>query len=181
MTDREPPAAFYNPHAFVFDPEVVIALMADARIRQATERGDFDDLPGYGKPLEFGPDDGPDWWLRSLMRREGFQPPLPPSIQLRKDDAVLDELLDGLFSGAEVRREIEEFNERVIRARYQLPVGPPLITMPREVDATVEAWAERKAARIEEARAKEQEEREEEERRKLAQRRRRRARWFGRG
>lgn len=180
--DHNLPAMFYNPHAFVFDPEVVIALMADARIRQATERGDFDNLPGSGKPLDLSLYDDPDWWLKNLMRREGFRPPLPPSIQLRKDDAALDASLDQMFSRAEVRREVEEFNERVIRARYQLPAGPPLITMPRDVDATVSAWAERKAARREEARVQEHEEREREEAERRARRLlRRRAWWFGRG
>ena len=46
-----------------------------------------------------------------------------------------------------MRRDVEDFNERVVRARYQLPEGPPLITMPRDVDATVAAWQERRAAR----------------------------------
>lgn len=83
---------------------------------------------------------------------------LPPSVQLRKDDAGLDEQLDRLPNEAAVRREVEEFNERVIRARYQLPAGPPLITMPRDVEATVAAWADRRAAGAEEARQKAAEE-----------------------
>ncbi|MBO9704361.1 MAG: hypothetical protein J7474_02435, partial [Arthrobacter sp.] len=51
----------------------------------------------------------------------------------------------------------------------------------RDVEATVEAWAERKAARLEETRAREREEwerREEEFRRRRSERRRRL--WFGR-
>lgn len=77
---------------------------------------------------------------------------LPPSIQLRKDDAALDGQLDQLPNEAAVRGEVEQFNERVIRARYQLPAGPPLITMPRDVEATVTAWAERRAAHAEQSR-----------------------------
>lgn len=77
---------------------------------------------------------------------------LPPSIQLRKDDAALDRQLDQLPNEAAVRGEVEQFNERVIRARYQLPAGPPLITMPRDVEATVTAWAERRAAHAEQSR-----------------------------
>ena len=34
----------------------------------------------------------------------------------------------------------------MIRARYSLSAGPPLITMPRDVDATVAAWRERRDA-----------------------------------
>lgn len=77
---------------------------------------------------------------------------LPPSIQLRKDDAALDERLDEMASEGEVRREVDEFNQRVIHARYGLPAGPPLITMPRDVEATVAAWADRRARRAAKAR-----------------------------
>jgi hypothetical protein len=159
MTEPEsgPPLPFYNPAAFAFDTEVAIALIADMQIRKAIERGEFDDLPGSGKPLDLPDHHDPDWWLKSLMKREGIAM-LPPSIQLRKDDAALDEQLDQLSNETAVRRETHQFNERVIRARYHLPAGPPLITMPRDVDATVTAWAERKAAHTEDARKKAREE-----------------------
>jgi hypothetical protein len=119
----------------------------DLQIRQAQERGEFDNLPGAGKPIEgLGGEHDPDWWLKKLVERERIAV-LPPSIALRKEDAELDERLDKLNVEKDVRREVEEFNERVIRARYSLSAGPPLITMPRDVDATVEAWSERRAAR----------------------------------
>lgn len=146
MTDSELPLSFFNPAAVAFDAEVAIALFADLQLRRAIERGEFDDLPGSGKPLNLSDRHDPDWWLKSLAAREGFVL-LPPSIQLRKDDLALDERLDSLPNEAAVRREVEQFNERVIRARYQLPAGPPLVTMPRDVQATVNAWAERKKIR----------------------------------
>jgi len=145
------PLTFYNPAAFVFDTETVIALIADTRIRKAIERGEFDNLPGAGKPLDLPNHHDPDWWFKSIVKREGLVM-LPPSIQLRKDDAALDAQLDQLSNEEAVRREVEQFNDRVIRARYQLPAGPPLITMPRDVEATVAAWTDRRAARPEEAR-----------------------------
>ena len=158
MTEPDPglPLRFYNPAAFAFDTEVVIALLADRQIRKGIERGEFDNLPGSGKPLDLPRHDDRDWWVKSLLKRAGLVM-LPPSIQLRRDDAALDEQLDRLPSKADVRWEVEQFNERVIRARYQLPVGPPLITMPRDVGATVAAWVDRKAARAEEARKKAEE------------------------
>lgn len=119
----------------------------DLQVRQAMERGDFDDLPGAGKPIsDLGSAHDPDWWLKRLVERERIAV-LPPSLQLRKDDAELDERLAGLGSEKDVRREVEDFNERVIAARYRLPEGPPLITMPRDVEATVEAWRTRRATR----------------------------------
>ena len=159
MTEPEsgPPLTFYNPAAIAYDTELVIALIAEMRISKAIERGEFDNLPGSGKPLDLPDHHDPDWWLKSLVKREGLAM-LPPSIQLRKDDAALDEQLDRLSNEPAVRREVEQFNKQVIRARYQLPAGPPLITMPREIEATVAAWADRRAARAEKARQKANEE-----------------------
>jgi hypothetical protein len=119
----------------------------DLQIRQAMDRGEFDNLPGAGKPIEgLGEQHDPDWWLKKLVERERITV-LPPSVALRKEDAELDDTLDRLFSEAEVRAHVEDFNARVIRARYSLHPGPPLVTMPRDVDATVDAWRERRAAR----------------------------------
>ncbi|KGN37755.1 DUF1992 domain-containing protein [Knoellia subterranea] len=186
MADAEPweerglSPAFCNPYAFSIDTEVAIALIAEMQIRRAIRRGDFDDLPGAGKPLDLPEQHDPDWWIKSLMKRERLVL-LPPSIQLRKDDAALDDLLDEIWTEAEVRHEIELFNERVIRARYDLTEGPPLITMPRDVEATVTEWADRKAARAaaarrahEEARAREETATKERRSRRLFRPRRRR-------
>ena len=119
----------------------------DQQIRVAMARGDFDDLPGKGKPLpDLGDSHDPDWWIKKLVERENVAL-LPPSVQLRKEDAELDAHLDTLTREADVRRHLEDFNARVIAARYRLPEGPPLVTMPRDVDATVAAWAERREAR----------------------------------
>ncbi len=119
----------------------------DLQVQQAIARGDFEDLPGAGKPIEgLGAEHDPEWWLKQLVEREQISV-LPPSLALRKEDAELDARLDEIVAEDEVRRTVEDFNERVIRARYQLPQGPPLITMPRDVDATVGAWRDRRAAR----------------------------------
>ena len=118
------------------------------------ERGDFDDLPGAGKPIEdLGEHHDPNWWLKKLVEREHIAV-LPPSLALRKEDAELDDTLDKLNVEAEVRRHVKDFNERVIAARYRLPEGPPLVTMPRDVDESVAAWRERRTTRLAEQRRK---------------------------
>jgi hypothetical protein len=121
----------------------------EEQIRVAMERGDFDDLPGAGKPIEgLGESHDPDWWLKKLVERENIAV-LPLTLQLRKEDAELDARLDEVAYEEEVRRLVADFNERVVAARYRAPEGPPLITMPRDVDETVAAWASRRAARRE--------------------------------
>ena len=41
----------------------------DRAIREATERGEFDNLPGAGKPLHLRNTGDPNWWLKDLMER----------------------------------------------------------------------------------------------------------------
>ncbi len=124
----------------------------DLQVKEAIRRGEFDNLPGAGKPLaDLGTEHDPDWWIKKLVERERVVV-LPLSVQLRREDAELDAELDRLATEKDVRARVEDFNSRVIAARYRLPEGPPLITMPREVEETVAAWRERRDARLEEAR-----------------------------
>jgi hypothetical protein len=120
----------------------------DQQVRQAMARGDFDELPGAGKPItDLGAGHDPDWWVKKLIEREKITGVLPPALQLRKDDAELDGHLDRYATEAEVRRELEDFNARVVAARRQLEGGPPVITPTRDVDDEVGRWRERRTAR----------------------------------
>ena len=40
----------------------------EQQIQEAIERGEFDNLPGIGKPLDIG-DTGPGWWSRRYLNR----------------------------------------------------------------------------------------------------------------
>jgi hypothetical protein len=121
------------------------ATWVDQQIRVAMARGDFDNLPGAGKPLKnLGSEHDPDWWLKKLIEREQVTGVLPPALALRKEDAELDATLDREWSEQTVRDHLEDFNRRVVEARRQLLGGPPVITKLRDVEAEVRAWRERK-------------------------------------
>ena len=48
-----------------------VELIADNRIRQAMEEGQFDDLPGLGKPIpDIDEPYDPLWWVKKWMKRE---------------------------------------------------------------------------------------------------------------
>lgn len=118
------------------------ARWVDLQIERAMARGEFDNLPGAGKPLPpLDPD--PNWWLKKLIERENITGVLPEALQLRKDDAELEGKLDALDSERRVREELETFNKRVVNARRQLQGGPPVITPTRDVEAEVSAWRRR--------------------------------------
>ena len=118
----------------------------DQQIQQAIRRGDFDNLPGAGKPIEgLGTEHDPDWWIKRLIERERLVV-LPASVQLRKDDAELDAQLDAMAREEDVRAALASFNARVVKARVR-PEGPPLVTTTRDVEATVASWRDRRSQR----------------------------------
>jgi hypothetical protein len=119
----------------------------DLQIQQAMERGEFDNLPGLGKPLgDLGSPYDRDWWLKKLIEREHITGVLPAALQLRKEDVELDRLLDREATEKAVREILESFNRRIVEARRQLQGGPPVVTPTRDVDAEVERWRERRRA-----------------------------------
>ena len=147
----------------------------DLQVRQAIDRGDFRDLPGYGKPLQLTGENDPDWWVKRLVEREKVVV-VPPSVQLRRDDAELDARLDAMATETEVRREVADFNARVKWALYRPPEGPPVVTGRRDPDREVERWRARQRQRVEAARvAREQQSSEQPRRRGLLRRSRRRS------
>jgi hypothetical protein len=132
-------------------------LWLDQQVRRAIERGDFDNLPGAGKPLPGldGTHD-PDWWVKRLIAREQISAVLPPALALRKEDAELDARIDVESTEDGVRRLVDDFNRRVVDARRQLLGGPPVITLTREIEREVERWAQRRAERRERLRTQRQ-------------------------
>jgi hypothetical protein len=124
------------------------AAIVETAIQQAMRRGEFDNLPGAGKPLPaLGGVHDPDWWIRRKIEREQLTGLGPPALTLRTESAGLDDSLDALHRESEVREVLEDFNHRVVEARRQLLGGPPVVTPTRDVEAEVARWRERRSAR----------------------------------
>ena len=122
-------------------------LWVDRQVRAAIERGEFDNLPGAGKPLRLPDTHDPDWWVKGLVEREKLTGIAPPAISLRAEDAALDAELDRLATEEQVRSTLEDFNRRVVEARRQLQGGPPVVTPTRNIEDEVNAWRQRRAER----------------------------------
>ena len=96
MTERKPPGVSFE-------------SWVDKQIREAAERGEFDDLPGAGKPLpRAGEADDENWWLRGFLSRNAVSGDglLPPSMQLRKEVEQLPEVVRELPAEERVREAL---------------------------------------------------------------------------
>ncbi|CAN5542439.1 hypothetical protein BH10ACT6_BH10ACT6_05470 [soil metagenome] len=125
------------------------AQYVEISLQQAMRRGDFDHLPGAGKPLAGLTEvNDPDWWIRRKIEREKLRGLGPPALTLRTEDAELDARLDAAASESTVRELLDDFNRRVIEARRQLLGGPPVVTKTRDVETEITKWTARRTARL---------------------------------
>lgn len=85
----------------------------DKQIREAYERGEFDDLPGAGKPLRLRDLDDPDWFAKQIKEREQLDGVLPTPLALRQERRELPARIDALDDEAQVREVLRDFNTRV--------------------------------------------------------------------
>jgi hypothetical protein len=113
----------------------------DRQIREAQERGDFDDLPGTGKPL---PDRGElyddEWWLKDWIRRENLTGLAPESLKIRKEAEDLMDRLAFETQESAVRRAVGKLNERIDLANRGLVDGPAVAIPLFNVDDVVARW-----------------------------------------
>lgn len=133
MTERKPPGGSFE-------------SWIDRQIREAQARGEFDNLPGAGKPIP-GADDPYDelWWVKNVMRREDLTFMLPTGLALRKE---AEDILHAAAKEATedgVRALVADLNTRIVEANRKPPEGPPVNLMPLDVDRVVRAWREHRA------------------------------------
>lgn len=115
--------------------------LAEKAIREAIERGEFDDLPGAGKPLDLSRPGDPDWWVKNLVDREG-DVPLGGAVSLRREADGFPESLADMPHEQAVRAVLEDFNARVAAdwRRPQVGKGSPVVARKVDVDVMVERW-----------------------------------------
>lgn len=113
----------------------------DRQIREAEARGEFDNLPGAGKPLKNldKPQDD-DWWIKGLMQREQLSFVLPTTLALRKEIEDLPETVRPLWREDEVREVVDDLNQRIVEARRRPSSGPPVFVKTVDVEEVVADW-----------------------------------------
>ncbi|WP_433309534.1 DUF1992 domain-containing protein [Micromonospora chersina] len=114
----------------------------EAQIRSAQERGEFDNLPGAGKPIpgrDLPYDEG--WWIRSFLEREQLPGDLllPTPLQLRRRIEELPDEVRDLPTEESVRAYVAALNTEVV-AWLRTPTGPRVVVRPVNADDVVRDW-----------------------------------------
>ncbi|MFE3292625.1 DUF1992 domain-containing protein [Rhodococcus sp. NPDC059234] len=120
----------------------------ERQIRLAQERGEFDNLPGAGKPIPHLGDDDELWWVKNKLRAEGLttEALLPPSLQLRREVQRLPGTIADLPSEQSVRDAVADLNHRI--ADYLRAPSAPVVPVHRvDADAAVSEWRTRRPDR----------------------------------
>jgi hypothetical protein len=121
-------------------PGIRFETWIDRQIRQAAERGEFDDLPGSGAPLaDLDRPHDEMWWVKRKLRDEQLSY-LPPSLALRKEAHEVLARVGEARTETEVRERIEAINEKIRDAIRMGIRGPAFNLMPFNVDRIVAEW-----------------------------------------
>ena len=113
----------------------------ERQVREAIERGEFDNLPGAGRPLpSINGREDEDWWVKGLLEREQLPMPLPTSLALRREVADLPQTLTDVPDEPTVRDIIEDLNRRIRDSHRRRVDGPPIVVKPVDVEQTVTDW-----------------------------------------
>lgn len=126
MSERKPPGTDFE-------------SWVDQQIREATERGEFDGLPGQGEPIrDLDRPHDELWWVRQKLEREQLSY-VPPSLALRKEAEDALAAVARAPSEREVRRILEAVNAK-IREGLRTPSDPPVTLTPFDVEHHVREW-----------------------------------------
>jgi hypothetical protein len=113
----------------------------DRQIREATERGEFDNLPGAGKPLKLRYLGDPDWWVKQKLESEDLSDLLPTPLALRRAKQDIQTTLRDVVNEADAREIIEALNDQIREAMANPPLtSPRIIVSLLDVEATLADW-----------------------------------------
>lgn len=114
--------------------------LAERRIREAQEAGEFTDLPGFGQPIP-GIDEVLDenWWVKAKLRREQLSV-LPPIMEARIAREQLLETLSELPSESAVRDRVAAVNDQIRKAHFSHIAGPADGVLPLAEEEVLILW-----------------------------------------
>ena len=112
----------------------------EERIRKAQEEGEFDNLPGSGRPLCLDDTHVPEE-LRLAYKILKNAECLPPEIELKKEITRIEEVLAGMTDTAEKYRVLKKLNFLILKLNLSRG-GSVRFEMPQHYEARLVAHLE---------------------------------------
>lgn len=117
----------------------------ERQVREAIERGEFDNLPGMGKPIAgLNGREDENWWIKSKLEHENIRGLLPASLALRKEVEELSGTLADEHEEDAVREIVRSLNQRIRESHLRREEGPMIVVHTVDVEAAVAAWRARR-------------------------------------
>lgn len=98
----------------------------EQKIREAQMKGEFDNLPGTGKPIEIEDDRHVPEDLRmayKILKNANF---VPPEIELKKEIRRMEDMLENLSDEKEKYRQIKKINFKIMQLNMLRKTSPLL-------------------------------------------------------
>ncbi|MBN1848219.1 MAG: DUF1992 domain-containing protein [Deltaproteobacteria bacterium] len=87
----------------------------EQKIKEAAEKGEFDNLPGKGKPLDLEDESRIPEDLRLAYKVLKNANCLPPEIELRKEIRQMEDMLENIPDEKEKYRHIKKINLKIMK------------------------------------------------------------------
>jgi hypothetical protein len=103
---------------------ILSQIIAERKIQEALRKGELDNLPGKGRPLELEDDSQIPEELRMAYKILKNADCLPPELQLKKDIVRLEEMLQGIEDVEEKYRQMKRLNFMIMKLNMMRRVPP---------------------------------------------------------
>jgi len=100
--------------------------IVERRIKEAQERGEFDNLPGQGQPIHIEDDSHIPEDLRLVYKILKNADCVPPELQLRKEIRQMEDMLETIPDEKEKYRQIKKINYKILQLNL-MRKGSPLL------------------------------------------------------
>ncbi len=98
----------------------------EQKIREAQMRGDFDNLPGSGEPVDIEDDRHVPEDLRLAYKILKNADCVPPEIALKKEIRQMEDMLENLSDEKEKYRQIKKINFKIMQLNMMKKTSPLL-------------------------------------------------------
>jgi hypothetical protein len=98
----------------------------EQKIREAQVKGEFDDLPGTGKPVEIEDDRHVPEDLRMAYKILKNANCIPPELELKKEIRRMEDMLENLSDEKEKYRQIKKINFKIMQLNMLRKTSPLL-------------------------------------------------------